>query len=50
LRRRARDRAPLLSAFDQNLMTFERSWYGNHEVTTERFNRFEGNLDQIRQS
>jgi hypothetical protein len=50
LRRRARDRAPLLSAFDQNLMTFERSWYGNHEVTTGRFNRFEGNLDQIRQS
>jgi Domain of unknown function (DUF4129) len=50
LRRRARDRAPLLSAFDQNLMTFERSWYGNHRVTMERFNDFEGNLDQIRQS
>jgi hypothetical protein len=50
LRRRARDRAPLLSAFDQNLSSFERSWYGNHEVTTERFNHFEINLEQIRQS
>lgn len=50
LRRRARDRGPLLSAFEQNLTSFERSWYGNHEVTTERFNHFEGNLDQIRQS
>jgi hypothetical protein len=50
LRRRARDHAPLLSAFDQNLSSFERSWYGNHEVTTERFNHFESNLEQIRQS
>jgi hypothetical protein len=50
LRRRARDRAPLLSAFEQNLTSFERSWYGNHAVTNERFNHFEGNLDQIRQS
>jgi hypothetical protein len=50
LRRRARDRTPLLSAFDQNLSSFERSWYGNHEVTTERFNHFETNLEQIRQS
>jgi hypothetical protein len=50
LRRRARDRVPLLSAFEQNLTSFERTWYGNHEVTTERFHHFEGNLDQIRQS
>lgn len=50
LRRRARDRAPLLSAFEQNLMSFERSWYGNHEVTNDRFQHFEGNLEQIRQS
>ena len=50
LRRRARDRVPLLAAFEQNLTSFERSWYGNHEVTAERFNSFEGNLDQIRQS
>jgi len=50
LRRRARDRTPLLSAFEQNLTSFERSWYGNHEVTNERFNNFEGNLDQIRES
>jgi hypothetical protein len=50
LRRRARDRTPLLTAFDQNLSSFERSWYGNHEVTSERLDQFEGNLDQIRKS
>lgn len=50
LRRRARDRAPLLMAFEQNLLSFECSWYGNHEVTTTRFHDFEGNLEQIRQS
>lgn len=50
LRRRARDRSTLLTAFEQNLLSFERSWYGNHEVTTTRFHDFEGNLEQIRQS
>jgi Domain of unknown function (DUF4129) len=50
LRRRARDRESLLSAFDQNLSSFESSWYGNHEVTRERFDRFEINREQIRQS
>jgi hypothetical protein len=50
LRRRARDREPMLNAFDDNLKNFERSWYGNHEVTTEKLDRFDSNLDQIRQS
>jgi len=50
LRRRARDRSSLVSAFDQNLSSFERSWYGNHKVTSERFNHFESNLEQIRKS
>lgn len=50
LRRRARERRPLIEAFGQNLTSFERSWYGEHEVTTDLFQQFEGNLDRIRQS
>jgi hypothetical protein len=50
LRRRARDRAPLLGAFDENLGAFERSWYGRHEVTPDGYRHFEGNFDRIRQS
>jgi hypothetical protein len=50
LRRRARDRAALLSAFDANLLAFERSWYGSHEVTRSQFDTFEGHLARIRES
>jgi hypothetical protein len=50
LRRRARDREPMLTAFNDNLKSFERSWYGKHEVTTEKLDRFDENLDQIRKS
>jgi hypothetical protein len=50
LQRRARERFPLLSAFDDNLRAFERSWYGKHEVSTEGYAQFEENLDQIRSS
>lgn len=50
LRRRARDRDALLSAFDANLLSFERCWYGQHEATLEHLQQFEGNLERIRQS
>ncbi len=48
LRRRARAQAALLSAFGQNLESFERAWYGAHEVTPEVFGEFTKNLDRIR--
>jgi hypothetical protein len=50
LRRRARDRSHLLSAFDENLRAFERSWYGKHEVSKPSYDEFEQNLDRIRTS
>lgn len=50
LRRRARDRAPLLDAFDANRLAVERSWYGKHEVTGDGYARFEKNHERIRES
>jgi hypothetical protein len=48
LRRRARSREELLSAFDANLLTFERAWYGQHGVTLPMFEEFTRNLERIR--
>ena len=48
LYRRARDREPLLAAFDDNLSSFERAWYGNHEVREAGYERFQQNLERIR--
>ena len=48
LRRRARTRDELLSAFRENLIAFESAWYGQHEVTPDIFARFSGNLERIR--
>ncbi len=48
LRRRARTREDLLSAFGQNLLAFERAWYGRHEVRPDDFSAFEANLEHIR--
>jgi hypothetical protein len=48
LRRRARTQQELLAAFDDNLEAFERSWYGEHEVTDETLGHFTQNLDRIR--
>ncbi len=48
LRRRARTRAGLLSAFADNLISFERCWYGRHAVSPEAFEIFHKNLEQIR--
>jgi len=50
LQRRARDRQPLLSAFGDNRLAFERSWYGEHEVTRETYSAFEANFQRIRQA
>lgn len=48
LRRRARGNADLLSAFAANLLSFEASWYGEHNVTTETLGGFTQNLERIR--
>jgi hypothetical protein len=48
LRRRARSREELLSAFDANLDAFECAWYGLHEVTADILTGFNANLDRIR--
>ena len=48
LQRRARANPGLLTAFDRNLAAFERSWYGEHEVTAETLGDFAQNLDRIR--
>jgi len=50
LRRRARDRASLLDAFDDNMLSVERAWYGRHEANAEVFAVFQQNLERIRQS
>jgi hypothetical protein len=48
LQRRARGNAGLLDAFDQNLISFERSWYGEHAVTPVTIGSFSENLERIR--
>lgn len=48
LRRRARGNGSLLGAFDENLNAFERSWYGEHEVTSGTLGSFSENLERIR--
>ncbi len=50
LRRRARDRTPLLDAFDDNLLSVERAWYGRHEVSADSYARFAKNHERIRES
>lgn len=49
LRRRASDRAPLLAAFGDNIAAVERVWYGAHEIDRADLERFEHNLDAIRE-
>ena len=48
LQRRARANTALLGAFDRNLDAFERSWYGEHEVTDATLGDFSQNLERIR--
>ena len=48
LQRRARANTELLTAFDRNLASFERAWYGEHPVTPETLGDFSQNLERIR--
>ncbi len=49
LNRRARLMEELRAAFDQNVLAFERAWYGLHEVTRIVFDQVESNLQKIRE-
>ena len=40
--------ADVLDAFVENVVSFERAWYGRHEVTSGEFERFKQNLETIR--
>ncbi|MEN9575025.1 MAG: hypothetical protein RL514_2880 [Verrucomicrobiota bacterium] len=48
LRRRARAWPTLQGAFTENVGTFDRAWYGMHEVTAEALQQFETNVQRIR--
>lgn len=48
LNRRASQRREMLGAFEENVLSFERAWYGRAAVTPEVVNRFTTNLEVIR--
>jgi len=48
LRRRARNQADLLDAFQQNLGVFERTWYGLYDVDRSLVEQFEATLSEMR--
>ena len=48
LQRRARGNGVLLGAFDENLLVFERAWYGDHDVTPVTLDGFSQNIERIR--
>ena len=48
LARRAAQRRELVGAFEENVFSFERAWYGRATVTREGLDRFFSNLDVIR--
>ena len=48
LRRRAHSFQNLLTIFGDNLLAFERIWYGAHEVTLESVGQFAANVEKIR--
>ena len=45
--RKAHSRPDLVGAFSQNMRSFERIWYGMHEVTNEVVERFKNNQERI---
>lgn len=47
LGRKAHSKPELLGAFSQNMMIFERIWYGMHEVTSEVVESFHENQERI---
>ena len=48
VRRRGRPFPTLVQAFADNVLTFDRVWYGTHEVSGELLTQFQGNLERIR--
>jgi len=48
LRRKSRAAPGIAPLFRENLGSFERSWYGKHEVVNEDIGRFHANLDRIK--
>ncbi len=48
LRRRSRGSPEIAPCFRENRHSFERGWYGQHDVTTEQLDGFRANLDRIR--
>jgi hypothetical protein len=48
LRRRARAWPDLQGAFAENVGSFDRAWYGMHEVNADSLQRFESNVQRIR--
>jgi hypothetical protein len=48
LRRKARDKAELLAAFQQNLGVFEKTWYGMYDVDRSIVEQFESTLARMR--
>lgn len=46
--RRAKGRPDLQSAFVENVASFDRAWYGWHDVTTEVLRQFQSNLERMR--
>lgn len=48
LRRRARAWPELQGAFAENVGSFDRAWYGMHEVNADSLQRFESNVQRIR--
>jgi hypothetical protein len=50
LRRRGHTFPELLQVFSENLSTFERSWYGLHEVGSELVNQFAANVERLKGS
>jgi hypothetical protein len=50
LGRRGHSFPELLQVFSENLSTFERSWYGLHEVGSELVNQFAANVERLKGS
>jgi hypothetical protein len=48
LRRKSRAAPEIPPLFRENLGSFERSWYGTHEVLSEDIGQFRANLDRIK--
>ncbi len=48
LRRKSRAAPEIPPLFRENLGSFERSWYGRHEVSSEDVGQFRANLDRMR--